>query len=158
MRAPKWITNLKRQVELGHRHQKYGDQPYMYHIWDVVEETKAILSARGIGEDHPEYWNYIGVSMAHDLKEDCGVKDSTLYAIGCPDVVVVGINCMTKLKGETRQYYIMNRVLSNKYSHVSKQADSLCNLKQSIRENALQRILKYTDNLRMMAVEVHYGT
>jgi len=149
MRAPKFITQIKRLASKHHKQQMYGDKPYMSHIFDVVRETHAIVIERGIVDGSDEYWKYIAVAFGHDLIEDTSVKIDTLLWSNIPVDAVNGIDMMTKRNGESRTEYI-ERVKSDKYSHLVKQADSLSNLTHSIRAGNSKRIAKYTTYLSIL--------
>ena len=152
MRAPKFITNLKRIVQIAHRGQEYGNGKdyFSYHILGVVAETKAILEARGFTSNDPFYWECIGVAFGHDVVEDTGVNLGYLRLKDVPENIVVGINCITKNIDEDGQVYL-EKVLRYESSHLVKQADSSFNLQNSIREGATRRIKKYTKYLSKLA-------
>lgn len=153
MRAPKWITALKRLVERAHRHQKYGNQPYSVHIMEVVQETERLMIAEGIERGSDYWWKNIGAAMGHDLFEDTGKEEKDLVAIGVPVDTIIAIRFITKEKHETRKEYIFHKVLSNLISTRVKIADSSCNLQHSLASREPRRVTKYTENLQWLVKE-----
>ena len=146
---PNYIKDLHAFTIKAHHDQLYGNEPYMSHVLTVVENTKEILSARGMSYDS-DYWKYVAVAYAHDIVEDTKITVRDLANLGLSDDIVQGVLCITKMVGETRDKYI-TKVKSNKYSHLVKQADSLSNLTCSVREDNKRRVNKYTKYLAMLS-------
>ncbi len=114
-----------------------------------MDETEAILIARGM-TNVLDYPYYVAVAYGHDTIEDSNIKIDELLFANIPIDVVNSIDAMTKRNGETREEYI-NRVKSDKYARLVKQADSLRNLTHSIREGNAKRIAKYTNYLKLLS-------
>lgn len=62
------------------------------------------------------------IAILHDLFEDTPVTRTTLEGIGYSERVIHGIECLTKLDGESEEEY-KNKVKSNKDSILVKLAD-----------------------------------
>lgn len=148
MNSPKYVKKMRNLAREHHAGQKYGERPYMDHIMDVVKITSEFATRRDYSAE--EYWIAVGIAFGHDLLEDTDVDAQYLLDVGIPESVVIGIINVTKFDGESQKEYF-ERVKSQKYSWLVKQADSTSNLIHSIYINNARWIKKYTNYLRIMA-------
>jgi len=125
-----------------HLGQCYGDIPYYKHL----EETSNFIEEMMIYNNDSEI---LQVAWLHDVVEDTNVTYDDLDEFGFSDKVVEGVRHITKEKGEKYFDYI-DKVKSDEYAHIVKIADTFCNLRNSIKENNIKRIRKYTNQLKFL--------
>lgn len=122
-----------------HIGQFYGEETYMVHLYQVY---KSVKNAGGDDEQQAIAW-------LHDVVEDTSCTYATLLDAGCSIRVIAGVECITKVKGESYEDYIA-KVKSNKDSLFVKKHDTLCNLTQSLKEGNSKRIKKYAKQLLLL--------
>lgn len=88
------------------------------------------------------------IAILHDLLEDTPVTRTTLEGIGYSERVIHGIECLTKLDGESEEEY-KNKVKSNKDSILVKLADLTHNSDirrlNGLRPKDFARTIKYQE-------------
>lgn len=88
------------------------------------------------------------IAILHDLLEDTPVTRTTLEGIGYSERVIHGIECLTKLDGESEEEY-KNKVKSNKDSILVKLADLTHNSDirrlKGLRPKDFARTIKYQE-------------
>lgn len=88
------------------------------------------------------------IAILHDLFEDTPVTRTTLEGIGYSERVIHGIECLTKLDGESEEEY-KNKVKSNKDSILVKLADLTHNSDirrlKGLRPKDFARTIKYQE-------------
>lgn len=88
------------------------------------------------------------IAILHDLFEDTPVTRTTLEGIGYSERVIHGIECLTKLDGESEEEY-KNKVKSNKDSILVKLADLTHNSDirrlKGLRPKDFARTVKYQE-------------
>jgi len=86
------------------------------------------------------------IAVLHDVIEDSDVTYEDLRLAGMSDRVIVGVICLTKIKGQTAEEYIQ-RVLSNRDAMLVKMADLRHNTDirrlKGVTEKDIKRIEKY---------------
>lgn len=86
------------------------------------------------------------IALGHDLLEDTSVTALMLYEQGFSERVVQGIQCLTKVEGESYEEYKI-KVFSNKDAVLVKMADLRHNSDirrlKGITEKDIQRMIKY---------------
>lgn len=124
----------------AHNDQMYGDKPYLYHLTQVENEVIAILGVEAFRERI--------VAVLHDIIEDTPVKYHDLkerFGAEIADAVWA----VTKIPGE--EYYVyIDRVRANPLALFIKKCDTMCNLKQSFKEQRHKGIIKYTTQLQLL--------
>lgn len=124
----------------AHGDQMYGDKPYLYHLIAVENEVIAILGVEAFLERI--------VAVLHDIIEDTDITHADLVeAFGVE--VADAVRALSKLEFEEYYLYI-DRVRGNSLALFIKKCDTMCNLKQSFREQRHKGIIKYTTQLQLL--------
>ncbi len=123
-----------------HKHQKYGDMPYITHIDEVI----ASLSQKwGTGNK-----DLLAIAALHDIIEDTELSSEDLQELVGKDVTKCVV-ALSKVEGEKYEDYI-HRVKEYHYSKEVKVHDTLCNLIHSIRADSAYRVKKYSNQLQLL--------
>ncbi len=125
-------------AEKYHAGQKYGDEDYLYHLFQVTASVRDGTT----DERHQQ------VSMLHDILEDTACTESLLRTL-FEDNVVDAVVAITKRKGEANSDYLA-RVKANPMARVVKIHDSFCNLKESLMRFDAKRVKKYATNIAFL--------
>lgn len=126
-----------------HAGQTYGDKPYTTHLESVAHMVKAMNS-----EDE----RLVVIAWLHDILEDTSCTEAVLNAL-FEDDVVAGVVAMSKgygFEGEQRDDYL-GRCKGNLLARQVKQADTFCNLRESLLRGDAKRIKKYGEQLAFLA-------
>ncbi|MDR3547036.1 MAG: hypothetical protein P4M11_01950 [Candidatus Pacebacteria bacterium] len=111
-----------------------GGKPYVLHVLAVAHKLRT---------DDEELFC---IALGHDVFEDTDATKEDLYAIGMTPRVVEGINCLTKMPGESYKEY-QAKVLSNPDAIKVKMKDLLHNSDlrrlKGISDKDLKRVQKY---------------
>lgn len=126
-----------------HGDQMYGGYPYVWHLDDVVASLKTDVLVHK--DDKPT----LIVGMLHDILEDCSTITKDVIARLFNQDIADDVVALTKVRGETPDDYLQ-RVCSRRRSWLVKVHDTLCNLKESVRNHQVVRINKYTNQLSML--------
>ena len=121
-----------------HAGQMYGVHPYMYHLEAVT------LKAGNERDDRLAV-----IAMLHDILEDTKCTEEILYPLFDSDVVKA-VAAVTKFDGEPYEFYIAT-VKANSLALKVKMYDSLCNLEESMLRGDRKRIIKYSNQIRLLA-------
>jgi (p)ppGpp synthase/HD superfamily hydrolase len=138
------MSSIEEQIKVAkevsyfyHKYQKYGERPYTYHIDQVVNLLKAWKSS-GPFEVYDED---IVVGYLHDVLEDS-------YCTQKEIVDRHGEHIFQRLKLLSRNYSTdKDSYLNNLKGDVVKIADTVCNLKESLKDNNEHRVYKYVKQL-----------
>jgi (p)ppGpp synthase/HD superfamily hydrolase len=116
-------------------YDKHG-KPYFLHVCTVMHKLRST----------DEELNCIAVG--HDLLEDTSVTAEMLRQDGFTERVIFGIECLTKVKGESPEEYLA-KVLSNRDSCLVKLSDLQHNMDprriKGLRPKDIQRTIKYQE-------------
>ncbi len=123
-----------------HAGQKYGDDPYIVHIDEVVE---SIIKKWGIGNR-----SLMAVAALHDILEDTHLTEAELRKAVGKDITKYVV-ALSKVDGESYDDYIV-RVKEFHYSKEVKIHDTLCNLTRSIMADSAYRVKKYSKQLDLL--------
>jgi (p)ppGpp synthase/HD superfamily hydrolase len=126
-----------------HNGQKYGEHTYIYHLSCVVD---SVLDANYYGAE-------VDVAYLHDILEDTACTEEELRQKFSAEVVDAVV-AMTKQEGEAYEEYI-KRVRSNSIAHVVKIHDTMCNLAESLKQNQIGRIAKYSKQMYLLTKGVN---
>lgn len=130
----------------SHRGQMYGDRPYEYHLESVAEVVKTFSFD---GRDTEFYDIIVKVAWLHDIVEDTSVTLDMLRTMGYSEAVVNGVEAMNRDEKESYGEYI-NRVMQSEVALYVKLADSLCNFRESKKNNDTRRMAKYAMNIEKL--------
>lgn len=146
------IAKAKRYATEKHKGQKYGDEPYTYHLELVV----ANVAMRKKGD--PMLSTYIAAAWLHDVMEDCGVLYSEIereFGVA----IAYAVQCLTKTKDESYQRYIQS-CIDCAVAREVKICDTMANLTESfkssshpnptVRAKGAKGIAKYPLQLHML--------
>lgn len=133
------MESVKDFASISHRGQKYGSQPYFYHLEGVVK----ILELQELSED------YAVVGWLHDVLEDTDATVLELQYLGLSEVQINAIIAITRMTGESYVEY-MAKVQGNEIASKVKLADALFNLSECIKTNQLKRAKKYNKVIQIL--------
>lgn len=130
------------KAAVWHKDQFYGVHPYTYHLLQVA----AMAEKMGGGDTER------AVSYLHDILEDTDIPVIELLTSFSADVVEAVI-VLTKPKSELVGAYAeyIAKVRKNPLALLVKKADTLCNLTNSVIEGNTKRVLKYTNQLKLLS-------
>lgn len=132
-----------------HRGQKYGSYSYVYHLTQVVDLCEKAFRW-DISCFPKEYWEYvIQVAWLHDAVEDTDCTVEIIRKV-FGDIVANSVDCITRRDTEPHHDYL-KRVMSNPISLFVKRMDTISNLTHSTFENNTKRIIKYTEQLKILS-------
>jgi (p)ppGpp synthase/HD superfamily hydrolase len=120
-----------------HAGQKYGDEPYIYHLEAVAD---AVYDA---GDERLRV-----VALLHDILEDTYCSPGLLYTL-FPVAIVEAVEAITKRHSEPYEDYIA-KVKANALALPVKIQDTLCNLNESVKSMDVRRIKKYSKQLQLL--------
>lgn len=111
-----------------------GGMPYIFHCLKVMHYTKS--------EDE----ELLAIAVLHDVIEDTKSTYEELKEVGMTDRVIHGIQCLTKMPGETPEQYL-DKVKSNPDAVIVKKADLRHNSDirrlKGVSEKDIMRMQKY---------------
>lgn len=111
-----------------HQHQRYGNKPYLFHLFNVF-----ILSC--------EYTNnerILSASILHDILEDTNINPNEIKKI---DLQLFDICILLSKNYNTENYY--NNISKNQEASFVKLADRICNINESLKHNNKKMITEY---------------
>lgn len=115
-----------------HRYQKYGNNPYINHLFNVYILCSKYSKSEVIRCS----------AILHDILEDTDTNIKELEVIS-EEVAEI---CLLLSKNHNKEYY-KNIALNDKASFV-KIADRICNIKESIEIPNLKMLLKYKEEIK----------
>lgn len=135
-----------------HDGQMYGDEPYIWHLENVVAKVKTLYQT---DENLPLL---IRLAYLHDLFEDTSCSESDvrdhLSESGLEpeflERLLLGMKAISKKDDESRNQYLV-RCSTNADALKVKIADTLSNLECSIRTGELRRIKKYANQIERLS-------
>lgn len=140
---------LEKASEL-HKHEKYGDNPFIYHIEKVLSIYDGLYGL-GIISAH--------VCAFHDSLESELISEEDLRAwllqqkgLDEPDVdlyIIPSIIAITKTKKDNRKDYLL-KVKQNPLARRVKIADAMCNLRECLKDGNLPRARYYQNTLDIL--------
>lgn len=138
------IWDMISLIEYAHAGQKYGDEIYEYHLYQVKDKALDLYK----DSDNNFLDKLAVVALGHDLLEDTWVTyDHLLKEFG--EEIANAILSITKEKEESYEKYL-DKVRSNSLAYKIKIADILCNLNESVKVNHTKRINKYATALNYL--------
>jgi (p)ppGpp synthase/HD superfamily hydrolase len=142
------MMKAKRFAEKAHLGQKYGEQPYTYHLEGVVK----LVELRT--KDDPMLSTYVAVAWLHDTLEDTTAtyKDLVDEFGVC---IAESVQYLTKVKGEEYEAY-MRKVLLSAIAREVKICDTLFNLTESFKGGNQKGIQKYPRQLDILVQGEYY--
>lgn len=141
-------SKAKRFALERHDDQKYGDQPYGYHLQGVVRLVETRM------KDDPLLSTYVAAAWLHDTLEDTTTTYEDLvkeFGVCIAEVV----QYLTKVKGESYEAY-MRKVLLSTIAREIKICDTLFNLTESFKDGNLKGIQKYPRQLDILVQGEYY--
>lgn len=123
-----------------HSGQKYGNQPYFYHLMSVVESV-----AKKWGWENKDI---LSVAVLHDILEDTDLTFEELVEEVGKDIATY-VKALSKVEGEEYMDYI-ERCREHHYTKEVKIHDTLCNLTESIMADNKKRVKKYANQLQLL--------
>ena len=129
--------------------QMYGENDYSFHLFDVADMVWDWVVDTWTQE---RIDTVMAIAWNHDLIEDTDCTYAKMMDAGLSLEVIVAVEALTKVKGESYEDYI-SRVRANALALFVKKADTLCNLTQSLKEGNVYRIMKYTKQLQLLTEE-----
>ena len=135
----KFFSKLYSVAEKAHAPQfrRDGKTPYFYHCEKVASNPFLVK------QELPHDWTLRSIAIGHDLFEDTEITRSDLEVLQIPEVVIIGIETLTKTKGISYQEYLA-RVKANVNARIVKIADMLSNLSDDPTD---KQIVKYSGGL-----------
>ena len=132
---------IKRARQLAfsyHKNQKYGLNPYSYHLDSVVKFVK--LYSYMIPEDSKE--DAICIAYLHDILEDtlC-TQDEILRALN-PRILLI-VKLLTKNESDLEKYF--NKIALDDLAIFIKLCDRYSNILESIRDGNHRKLAKYKE-------------
>jgi|26BtaG_2_1085354.scaffolds.fasta_scaffold08542_1 (p)ppGpp synthase/HD superfamily hydrolase len=131
----------------AHGDQMYGSKPYIHHLLQVFEGTKR--SAKAYNPAGVILDEVCAVAILHDVLEDTDITPGKLVIAGLPFNVVSSIITLTKYKGEDYDRYISG-IKKDTMALMVKREDTMKNLTQSQKEGNNKRIIKYSNQLKLL--------
>lgn len=108
-------------AETGHKGQRYGDFPYMYHVYSVHAEVVHMGAHTRM------------VALMHDLLEDTHVTEQALRNFHrFPDAVIDAVKLLTRPEGVPYAEYVKAIAEGDSYPHKLAQSVKLADLKQNL--------------------------
>ena len=130
-----------------HKDQKYGDNPYSYHLGKVAFNVNRVFF------DDQNLVTLTMIALLHDVVEDTACTFELIRSEFSDylqvDDLVQAIDAITKRKGESRAEYIF-RCTANQLALKVKFADTLANLDCSVSDMDMRRIEKYSKQLHQI--------
>lgn len=143
------MAKAKRFALEAHADQMYGDEPYGYHLEQVVANVKIRK------KDDPLLSTYVAVAWLHDTMEDCGITFKQIqdeFGLAIAD----SVQRLTKTKEMTYEHYLAGCIMSAVAREV-KICDTMANLQESFRNNREKGMLKYPKQLAILTAGVWAG-
>lgn len=136
------IAKAKRFATEKHAGQMYGDEPYTYHLEQVV----ANVAIRKKGD--PMLITYISAAWLHDTLEDTDATFEQIekeFGIG----IAHSVRCLTKSKGESYERYIQS-CIDCAVAREVKICATMANLTESFKSGNARGLAKYPKQLHML--------
>lgn len=127
------VTVAKETAVLAHKHQKYGDEPYINHPVRVAGIAAELADKYQIENQKYELQ---AVALLHDVVEDSEYTIQDLTTLGFPKVVVTAVELCTHKDGEPRLAYL-EKLSSDPLAWLVKLADTIDNANPT-RSNKLE--------------------
>jgi len=133
----------------AHRGQMYGDKPYVYHLEQVAKEYLSFFRGSAVEDG-------VVVAYLHDVLEDTDKTEENLLQAGFSQGVVSCVSKLTFWNKLSREQYIEDiRVLRHsptilRVAWEVKVADTMSNLRHSVKEGNVRRISKYMEQVRRL--------
>lgn len=131
----------------SHEGQMYGSEPYKYHLQEVRKEWVKLFQkcASRVEEYHAEL-----ACLGHDILEDCPqITIDTLKSVNVPQEVIDAIVLVTKTKKVSYHKYLSD-IAEDELAFQVKVADTYSNMTHSIKEGSTKRVLKYSEQIRLL--------
>lgn len=154
---------MERQLEIAvklaveaHKDQKYGDVPYIIHLYEV--DRMVIHAYADKNRSHCDPYSkepgdemdcLRAVAYLHDIIEDTPTSFDDLKLAGICEKVSQAVLYITKTEGETYKDYISG-VKSNELARKVKLCDTSANLMNSIKDGNVKRINKYSKQIQLL--------
>lgn len=122
-----------------HAGQKYGNNDYMYHLEAVTEKALDDFDDR-----------LAVIAMLHDILEDTACTLSTLHALFDKDICNAVV-AVTKLFADASYEDYIARCKANPLARKVKMYDSSANMEESMRRGDMKRVLKYANQIKLLA-------
>lgn len=127
----------------AHSGQKYGNQPYHYHLNQVDRMVKQCY------DGHPKLEELRAIAWLHDVIEDTDKTVDDIKDLGMPGDVVGAVYLLTKREHVSYEEYI-EFINCNELARIVKLCDTSCNLMNSVHEGRLNNINKYTKQIQLL--------
>lgn len=131
----------------AHGDQMYGTKPYAHHLLQVFEGTER--SAKDYNPAGVILDEVCAVAILHDVLEDTDMTADKLVIAGLPGNVVSSIITLTRYKDESYDRYIAG-IKRDTMALLVKREDTMMNLTQSQKEGNNKRIIKYSNQLKLL--------
>ncbi|MBV1928247.1 MAG: hypothetical protein KUG81_01885 [Gammaproteobacteria bacterium] len=139
----------------AHGNQKYGDEPYDYHLANVATGARNIVKTMAGSIDTPEFILQVrATGWLHDVLEDTEKTAKDLLDAGVPSTVVEAVVLLTRKEDISHARYLMEIVEAEGdagiIAWIVKVADTSSNLQHSTQELNKKRVKKYTAQLQYL--------
>lgn len=135
-------SKAKRFALERHNDQKYGEQPYGYHLAGVVKLVEARM------KNDPMLSTYVAVAWLHDVLEDTPTTFKELVdEFGL--AIATAVQAITKNDDLSYEAYMIN-CCENAIAHVVKICDTLFNLNESFNSLNKKGMYKYPTQLAIL--------
>jgi (p)ppGpp synthase/HD superfamily hydrolase len=128
-------------VSRKHKSQKYGSQPYFYHLHGVAEKVRVLFKGTTVEQT---------VAYLHDVIEDTDVTYEYLVAQFGHEVADP-VRLLTRTDDQEYDEYL-EALISDPVAKKVKLADALFNLEHSVAEGSRKRIKKYSDAIARLTL------
>ena len=131
-----------------HKGQKYGDNEYVYHLRQVVENVKKR------NQFHPLLSTLIAIAWLHDVLEDTDTEYSELVSEFGTCVAF----CVSQLSKSPEVSYkeYMERIVFTALAREVKICDTCENMVESIKSGNAKGLAKYPRQLTILVTGVYY--
>lgn len=134
------INKAKRFALVKHVAQMYGNEPYSYHLSQVVENVAMRM------RNDPLVHIYICVAWLHDVMEDCGVTLQELVDLFGTEIAFA-VQDLSK-SGDYLEY--IQGCIDNPFAREVKICDTMANLTESFKSCNARGLAKYPKQLHML--------
>tara|TARA_R100001443_G_scaffold110913_1_gene123265 strand:- start:55907 stop:56341 length:435 start_codon:yes stop_codon:yes gene_type:complete len=138
----------KKLAARAHAGQRYGKNPYTYHLEQVARKALFLNSKAEtpLSRDLVEQ-----TALLHDILEYTEYTAEQLKAMGVDEHVVVAVMYLTKASHVPYEDYIAG-IKENALATLVKKADNLSNLEHIVASGNVRLIKKYTKSLQVLSV------
>lgn len=136
------MMKAKRFAEKAHLGQKYGEQPYTYHLEGVVSLVTARMKA------DPMLSTYVAVAWLHDTLEDTTATFKQIHdEFGL--AIATAVLALTKVEELSYERYMVG-CCENSLAREVKICDTLFNLNESFKGSYVKGMNKYPKQLAIL--------